>query len=103
LTVGKTNDEPIVVRTIEAINVDDQSIDTRVFADNAINPTVETIVKGEDLTSFVDNGDAATTDDSNDSGADITPPPTDGTEGDTSLEGASDGTEGATNTETDGV
>ncbi len=46
MTIGKSNDEPIIVRTIEAINVDDQIVDKKVFNENAINPTVEATISG---------------------------------------------------------
>lgn len=59
LTIGKSNDKPIVVRTADAINVDEVKVDEAVFSKNAINPTVETTISGEDLTSFVD-GEAPT-------------------------------------------
>lgn len=55
LTIGKSNDKPIVVRTAESINVDEVVVDENVFKKNAINPTVETTISGEDLTSFVDS------------------------------------------------
>ncbi len=54
VTIGKSNDKPIVVRTIEAINTDETKVDETVFSKNAINPTVETTISGQDLTSFVD-------------------------------------------------
>ena len=60
LTIGKSNDKPIVVRTADAINVDEVKVDEAVFSKDAINPTVETTISGEDLTSFVD-GEAPTT------------------------------------------
>lgn len=46
MTIGKSNDEPIIVRTIEVINVDDQIVDKKVFNENAINPTVEATISG---------------------------------------------------------
>jgi len=46
MTIGKSNDEPIVVRTIETINVDDQKVDPKVFNKDAINPTVEATISG---------------------------------------------------------
>lgn len=56
ITIGKANEQPISVKTIDAIKVDDQKVDERVFAKNAINPTVEATISGTDLTSFM-NGD----------------------------------------------
>jgi hypothetical protein len=55
-TIGKANDKPIVVRTIDAIEVGDDSakVDEKIFNNDAINPTVEANIKGEDLTSFMD-------------------------------------------------
>lgn len=46
MTIGKSNDEPIVVRTIETIDVDDQKVDPKVFNKDAINPTVEATISG---------------------------------------------------------
>ena len=46
-TIGKSNEEPITVRTIDAIDVADQVVDKRVFREGAINPTVEATITGE--------------------------------------------------------
>ena len=51
VTVGKSNDEPIIVRTVETIDVGDQIVDKKVFNDNAINPTVEAIISGTEANS----------------------------------------------------
>ncbi|OYX53073.1 hypothetical protein B7Y92_04015 [Candidatus Saccharibacteria bacterium 32-50-13] len=51
MTIGKSNDEPIVVRTIETINVDDQKVDPKVFNKDAINPTVEATISGTETDS----------------------------------------------------
>lgn len=56
VTIGKGNDKPIVVRTAEPINVDEVTVDKNVFSKDGINPTVETTISGEDLTSFVGSG-----------------------------------------------
>lgn len=52
LTIGKANEKPIIVRTIEPIDVGEQKVDERVFYQDAINPTVEATISGTDLTSF---------------------------------------------------
>jgi hypothetical protein len=54
-TFGKTNDKPIIVRTVDAINVDDVKVDKTLFSKDAINPTVETTISGEDMTSFMED------------------------------------------------
>lgn len=60
MTIGKANEKPITVRTIEAIDVAEQKVDEKVFSKDAINPTVEATISGTDLTSFIDdNGTAA--------------------------------------------
>lgn len=82
-TIGKANDKPIIVRTVDAITVDDITVDKTVFSKDAINPTVETSISGEDLTSFMEGGEDAT-DDSGErapSGNSATP---NGTEGESS-------------------
>lgn len=61
ITIGKSNEEPIIVRTIEPINVGDQKVDEKVFSKDAINPTVEATISGEDLTSFIDRDNSNTT------------------------------------------
>lgn len=48
-TIGKSNDEPIVVRTVEGISVDDQKVDSKVFHEGAINPTVEATISGVEI------------------------------------------------------
>ena len=58
-TMGKANEEPIVVRTIDSIDVSEQKVDTKVFHADAINPTVEAMISGTDITSFIDEGDEA--------------------------------------------
>lgn len=55
MTIGQSNDEPIVVRQIEKIDVSEQKVDNKVFSKDAINPTVEATISGEDLTSFIDD------------------------------------------------
>ncbi len=56
MTIGKSNEKPITVRTIEAIDVAEQKVDEKVFSKDAINPTVEATISGTDLTSFIDDG-----------------------------------------------
>ena len=63
ITIGQSNDEPIVVRQIEKIDVGEQKVDGGVFSKDAINPTVEATISGEDLTSFIDD-DTTENDDS---------------------------------------
>ncbi|GEM_PF-485398 len=54
VTIGKGNDEPIMVRIIDEIQVDDEApVDEVVFSKDAINPTVEVTLSGEDITSFM--------------------------------------------------
>ncbi len=55
ITIGKSNDAPIVVRQIETIDIGDLKVDDKVFSTDAINPTVETTISGEDFTSFIDD------------------------------------------------
>lgn len=61
ITIGQSNEEPIVVRTVEKIGADEVSVSESVFAENGINPTVEAIISGEDLTSFIDEDPEAET------------------------------------------
>lgn len=73
-TLGKANDEPITVRTVEEIKADKNTeVDKRVFSSDAINPTVETTIKGEDLTSFVDDENDSSTDTNDASSSNTTP------------------------------
>lgn len=51
VTIAKSSDEPIVVRTVEGINVGDQKVDSKVFYENAINPTVEATISGTEIDS----------------------------------------------------
>ena len=60
-TIGKSNDQPIIVRTVDEIKTDgDALVDERVFSKDAVNPTVEVSISGEDLTSFIEGDDALT-------------------------------------------
>lgn len=54
ITIGQSNDAPIKVRKAEVLNTDEAMVDEKVFAENGINPTVETTISGENLTSFID-------------------------------------------------
>lgn len=54
ITIGQSNDAPIIVRKAEALNTDEVTVDKQVFSENGINPTVETTISGENLTSFID-------------------------------------------------
>lgn len=63
MTIGQSNDEPIIVRTADTIEAGDIKVDSKVFAEQGINPTVEATISGEDLTSFIDEGDAEEADD----------------------------------------
>lgn len=64
-TLGKANNQPIIVRTIDTIKTDEGAVrvDPRVFSPTGINPTVETSIKGEDMTSFIDDDAQQATDD----------------------------------------
>lgn len=55
-TIGKSNDKSIIIKTIDPITVDDESfkVDKRVFSEGAINPTVEAIIAGDNLSSPTD-------------------------------------------------
>lgn len=55
MTIGQSSDQPIVVRTVEGIQTDNITVDETVFAKNAINPTVEATISGQDITSFIDD------------------------------------------------
>lgn len=55
-TIGESNEKPIIVKTIDAIDTSDVVVDERVFAKDAINPTVDTEISGSDLISFIDEG-----------------------------------------------
>ena len=92
-TIGQSNDKPIVVRTAEPIQVDNITVDESVFSKDAINPTVETTISGEDLTSFANTqaetpteGDGSS-DTETQEGTDTSGQATDGTS--TSEDGAS--------------
>lgn len=49
VTIGKSNETPIVVRTVEAIDVGEQKVDDKVFHKDAINPTVEATISGTEV------------------------------------------------------
>ena len=53
-TIGKTNEQPISVSTITAVSSEVAEPDAKVFREGNINPTVETTITGEDLTSLTD-------------------------------------------------
>lgn len=53
-TIGKSNKQPIQVRTIEKFSSEDVQVDESIFHKDAINPTVEANIKGYDLTSIAE-------------------------------------------------
>jgi hypothetical protein len=47
--LGDIKDEAVTVKTTEPITTDVQSPDTSVFNSNAVNPTVEVIIGGDQV------------------------------------------------------